>query len=196
MLEQHVFATLDALRSDREAAAAEVEKLRQQLGEAESQLTKFDDAVRSLEALVNPADATVEPNISLGVRRDSATTPPVDAIDAGSRQEDVPERLAPYLPAGGQRLRSKLMVFDLLQRVDGPVTRRQLQQKFFEYYGRDDLEKYWARPDNALNTAIERASAEKLILEVPGEDGRPTTYVAGFEERQTGRPAMYSGEDD
>jgi serine/threonine protein kinase len=49
------------------------------------------------------------------------------------------------------------------------------------------------RPDTALNTAIDRASAENLILEVPGENGRPNIYTTGFEDRQTGRPAMYRG---
>ena len=48
-----------------------------------------------------------------------------DAAVYEGRRSEVPERLQKYLPVGGQRLRSKLMVFDLLQRIGQPVTRDQ-----------------------------------------------------------------------
>jgi hypothetical protein len=107
--------------------------------------------------------------------------------------------LQPYVPAGGgkkKRLRSKLMVFDLLARMEAPVTRDELHIKFFEYFGLKNMEAFWQRPTNALNTAIDRARDDNLILEIPGEGGAPATYAAGFRDRATGRPAMYSGQEE
>ena len=197
MPKQQLVETLDTLRSERDAAAAQVEERKRKLWEAETQLTKLEGAVQALEVLLTPAEEEPAPEVSITVEEGRETVSPfLGAIVAESRREDVPERLAKYVPAGGKRLRSKLMVFDLLQKIGEPVPREKLQHLFFEYYGRTDLERYWIRPETALSTAVDRASKEHLILEIPAENGRPALYTAGFAEGDTGRPAMYSGEED
>ena len=108
----------------------------------------------------------------------------------------MPEKIEPYVPVGGsgKRLKSKLMVFDLLKKIGEPVPRHRLCSQFFEYYSRDDLATLWQHPGTALNTAIDRACREGLILEVEDPAGRSPLYTISGEDRQPGKPAMYSGE--
>lgn len=193
---EHVVAALAALRVEHTAALDRARDLKEQLDSAAAEVAQLETAIKSLEPLAGPAEgantgSTIEVTgiegqtefgrIEVSVK---APHPDVSKIDGG-----VPERLAGYVPPGGQRLRSKGMVVDLLDKIGQPVTRERLRKEFFDYYGRETLEHYWERPDSALNTAIDRASQEGSILQVDGQDGRPLLYTPGFLDRQTGRPA-------
>jgi hypothetical protein len=108
----------------------------------------------------------------------------------------TPPHLQPYVaPGGGTRLKSKRMLFDLMKNIGEPVTREQLRQRFFDHYGREHLARYWKRPDNALNTAIDRA-AEDHYIEAVQVDGHDTIYTVGFQDSETGAPAFENGEDE
>jgi hypothetical protein len=201
MVSNQIANLLVELRSNRDAAAKQVNEYEVKLEKAKVEVSRYTAAIESLELLdapteVQPPSAAVT-GLEATPNRDTPRTaaPVLDAVVAETRRKDLPARIAPYAPIGGKRLKSKLMVFDLLKKIGQPVPRHQLCSQFFEYYGRDDLAKFWQRPDNALSTAIDRARDEGLILEVESRDGGPALYTVGWEDSRTDKPAMYSGED-
>lgn len=192
MANDKVVDALKVLRAEYGDAKAEVDRLESELDAAKVQLKRILTAVQSLEELVGEPK---NDDVALAFRM--ANTKNVVGRDDGGVWEvaaDVSERLAPYIQPNGRRLRSKMMLFDLLVSVGEPVTKDELRQRFFSHFGREDIERYWKRPENALNTAIERAVEDHILLEAPGGSGQ-TVYTTGIMERATGRPAMYSGEE-
>jgi hypothetical protein len=201
MVTSQIANLLVELRSNRDAAAKQVYEYEVKLEKAKVEVGRYNAAIESLELLDAPTELPATPSTSVtGLEAPSnretrrTTAPFPDAVVAETRRKDMPARIAPYAPIGGKRLKSKLMVFDLLKKIGQPVPRHQLCSQFFEYYGRDDLAKLWQRPDNALNTAIDRARDEGLLLEIKSPDGGPALYTVGWEDSETGKPAMYSGE--
>ena len=92
--------------------------------------------------------------------------------------------------ASGNAFARSLMVSDVVDKLGEPVTRDRLREAFFEHFGREDIKKFWERPDNALNTAIIRARDEDLIIEIPGVDGGPALYTGHFRDSETRKPAF------
>jgi hypothetical protein len=190
-----VIVALDELHAQYDAALEDAKLKQEQLDRATALLTTLETAIRSLEALANFSSAEKSSrSVSVAelLSRNGVVSKP------RWKNDPPPRELAPYVPAvGGKRLKSKRMVFDLLHTMKGPVTRDELRRLFFEHYGRENLERYWARPDNALNTAIDRAADEHIIEEIPATDGGPPRYTAGWRDSATGEPAFPdNGEDD
>jgi hypothetical protein len=190
----HKAAALEELCSERDALVAQAHGLRAELGEIEARVDELNTVIVPLEALVSgttsrhtaAANDAVADDVT-GLR--TVSTSPVPEIND---QPDVPEVFRRYLPRGGEgkRLRSTLMVSDIVDMIGEPVTKETLRCKFFGHFGRDNLARFWASPDNALNTAINRAIEEELITKVPGVDGRAALYTGHFRDSETGRPAM------
>lgn len=187
--------TLESLRSEKAVVSAEAEVLQQELGEKQHHLSRLNAAISALESLL-PDGQTRSRGPETADASAKGTMVLADAAVYEGRRSEVPERLQKYLPVGGQRLRSKLMVFDLLQRIGQPVTRDQLRRSFFEYFGRENIEQFWLRPDSALNTAIDRARDEDLILQIEDPQGGPALFTTNFRESDTGLPAHYHGEGE
>jgi hypothetical protein len=205
MTNDQLVAMLEALECEQRGVEQHVNHLHQELGEAENRLTDLNAAVAALKRLQGPEEVDVQHELAgdHGVPQagDAAAEPEqvsesVDAVIPETRRVGVSERLRKYVPPGGQRLRSKLMVFDLLQKVGRPVTRDELRHEFFDFYGREELERYWMRPENALNTAIDRAREDQLILEHEDPKGGAPVYTPHFRDAASGFPALYAEEDD
>lgn len=79
-------------------------------------------------------------------------------------EKNIHPALAPYVGGTGQRLRSTAMVADLLASTDESFTRDELKTLFFVAYPREELEKYWEKPDNAFGNALLRAVDEGLVF--------------------------------
>jgi hypothetical protein len=207
MANNQVETLLAALRAEREAVAAEVIELQQRLNGADVSLTKLNGAIASLELLLEPIEVSGRPRDGGRAQHptlenlDNSQNPAdvvadhirVEVKGHAKRSTDLSDRLRPYVPAGGQRLRSKQMVFDLLNHLAIPVTRDELRTAFFDYYGRENMERFWQRPENALNTAIDRAIEENIIREVSRMDGEPR-YSTGMRDLATGQATVYSEE--
>ena len=46
-----------------------------------------------------------------------------------------------------------------------------MRAEFFEYFGRDNVRRFWKRPSKALDSAIDHAREQGLILEIPATGG-------------------------
>lgn len=191
VLSNHVGAALDELRSERVLVVDRVEKLRSELDESTTQLARLDKAIESLELLI-PSDTETSNDSD---RENGLEIRPVPHPDSSSdmfmsHNAEDDELIRRYLPRGGsgKRLRSTRMVADLLAEIGGPVTRDYLREAFFGIYGRDKLEKYWDRPENALNTAINRAIIENIIGEAKGENGKTVVFSLKIHERPSSLP--------
>lgn len=194
-------ATLEALRAQRASAEKRVANARHELRDAEIALTRLTGAIDSLELLLSPTYEVGtpggDPDDDTGDKPSSATD--AQALTPSGNQTDVPrgESAAPYIPppaiapyasqSGGKRLKSKLMVADLLKRIGEPVSRPRLVSEFFNYYGLEDLKEYWARPDNALNTAIDRSREEGLIRAFKDPIGGHAIYEAAKDQKPPDR---------
>ncbi|WP_136622983.1 hypothetical protein [Mycobacterium pseudokansasii] len=203
MSDDQLGAMLEALQWEQGDVEQRVKQVQQELREAENRLTDLNTAIAALKRLqaggehrdrAGNREVSDFSDAAAGPRHVISGSP--DAVVPGARRTDVPERLRKYVPAGGQRLRSKLMVFDLLQNIGRPVTRDELRHEFFDFYGREELETYWMRPENALNTAIDRAVEDQLILEHEEAHGGPAVYTPHFRDTASGLPALYSEEHD
>lgn len=205
MADAQVAQTLEALRAQRAGAEARVEKARRELEDADVVLARLAVAVESLEMLLSPVhgDGPVEDveekpsKIVQPMHENRAIDAAADASRESKEPHQPPPALAPYTsPSGGKRLKSKMMVHDLLKRIGQPVPRYRLVNEFFAHYGREDLQDYWVRPDNALNTAIDRSRDEGLILEAKDPSGGPSLYSVGWQYAETGQPAMLNEEEN
>jgi hypothetical protein len=192
-----------ALRTQIDEAIYDAQVKRREADEAADYAGRLQDVLRSVEALQglhSPERVTVidhrrasEQNMDPVLSKAETVVAQVREIEYSS---PPPPKIAPYIPAiGGKRLKSKLMIFDLLKTINEPVTRDQLRQLFFDHYGREDLKRYWRKPDNALATAIDRAVADHYIETIEAE-GRDTLYTIGWKDTETGAPAFAYGEDD
>ena len=191
---KQIVATLQALECEQRDVEQQVHNLRQQLGEAENHLAKLNAATGALKMLIDLEHVESAAGHRYAGDHELQVVAPEPEPEAPV--DATPERLKKYLPVGGQRLRSKLMVFDLLQKIGHPVNKDQLRREFFDYFHRDDLERHWVRPENALNTAIDRAREDGLILQVEDPHGGPPLYTPHFRDTATGLPAFYAEEDD
>ena len=204
MGEGHKFAALEELRSERAELAARVdqltrerEKLQDQLACIEAEVSPLATRLRQMDLVIQPLAALVE------VAPASDTLPPTttDGVVKSAQMDsnvpgeewEVPEVFKRYMPRGGtgprKRLRSTLMVADVVDKIGEPVTRDHLREAFYDHFGRENISRFWNRPDNALNTAIMRARDEELIIEV-NVDGRPPLYTGHFRNSATGEPAF------
>jgi hypothetical protein len=184
-----VEAALEKLVAEHAAKAKQVADLKAQYEAESEQLSRLYDAVSSLQRLVDKASPPPVENI---IKWTSEDFPPMEP-----EETQVPAVLKKYLPRGGdgKRLRSTLMVADIAGMTRDPVTRDELRDRFFNHFGTELLSKYWENPDNAFGNAFARAVKEGSILELgKTENGQPL-YGGGFVDRETGFPAMYSGED-
>lgn len=192
-----------SLRAQLEDAVMDLKKKQEEFNSAKDVVTRIEAALHSLDALSNlyalplypPSTETShrQPDFIIETESGSRWT---SEVKASVPPPVPPSHLEPYLaPGGGTRLKSKRMLFDLMKIIAQPVTREQLRQHFFDHYGREDLERYWKRPDNALNTAIDRAAEDHYIKAVE-VDGRDTIYTIGFQDSATGAPAFENGDDD
>lgn len=196
-------SALETLQAQHKEVLADEQQVQAELDMVRAVRANLETAMRSLEILVTDPSAWESPHpVSRSAPKVTVrVAEPSELLDNAvaevrNAEGPPPPVLAPYVPAvGGKRLKSKRMLFDLLRRHGEPVTRERLRSLFFEHYGRQNLERYWVRPENALNTAIDRAVADNLIEEVPGNDGYPTTYFAGWAEAETGEPAFPDDEE-
>lgn len=196
-------SALETLQAQHKAVLADEQQIKAELEILRAVRGNLETAMRSLETLVTdpstwesryPTDRTLT---TVTVRPAAPSELLDNAVAEVRKGEAPPPVLAPYVPAvGGKRLKSKRMLFDLLRSMKEPVTRDQLRHLFFQHYGRQNLERYWVRPDNALNTAIDRAVAEHLIEEAQPKDGGPALYFAGWADSATGEPAFPDNEED
>lgn len=193
-------AYVSSLRDELKQAATLANERYEEYIAAKDVVTRLEAALETLDAL---SLTNVAGSASITVKPPSAsftgTVKPAFQFKGEARgfAPPVPSpHLSKYVaPGGGTRLKSKRMLFDLLKSINAPVNREELKQRFFDHYGREELERYWKRPDNALNTAIDRAIADECILPV-AVDGEETRYIAGMEDTATGGPAFEFGEDD
>lgn len=196
-------AALETLRAQHQDVLADEQQMLAELDLLRAVRKNLETAMRSIETLVsdpatwkspNPVDRTL-PKVTVRAAEPSEL---LERAVAGSQDgnEAPPPELEPYLGVGGKRLKSKQMLFDLLAGAREQVTREELKEMFFAHYGRANLENYWLRPDNALNTAIDRAVADNLIEELPGVDGSPPRYVRGWADSATGKSAFPVNEED
>lgn len=205
MMIDHKSAALEELRSEREDVAVHTDKLERERQQLRSRLAQLDGEIAPLIARLQQLDSAIKPleilvSVSNGVDipAGDATGADVSAehnqVPTDEEQWEVPEVFKRYMPKTGEgtrkRLRSTLMVSDVVDALGEPVTRNRLREAFFEHFGREDLERFWDRPDNALNTAIIRARDEDLIVEIPGVDGGPALYTGHFRSHETGEPAF------
>lgn len=193
-------AYVSSLRDELKQATALATERYEEYIAAKDVVTRLEAALETLDALAftnaaGSASMTVKPPAASF----TATVRPALQFKSEARGVAPPvpsPHLSKYVaPGGGTRLKSKRMLFDLLKSISAPVGREELKQRFFDHYGREELERYWKRPDNALSTAIERAIADEYIIpvEVAGEE---TRYIAGMEDTAAGGPAFEFGEDD
>jgi hypothetical protein len=202
----HKAAALMELRSERADVAAHAEKLERERADLRFRLGQLDGEIAPLTARLHQLDSVIAPLTALvSGSEDTPTTrsAPKELAEAGTsapseipEDEDgwkVPEVFRRYMPKGGEgkrkRLRSTLMVSDVVDKLGEPVTRDHLREAFFEHFGREDIQRFWDRPDNALNTAIMRARDEDLIVEIK-VDGKPALYAGHFRNSETGEPAF------
>jgi hypothetical protein len=198
-------AALETLRAQHKDVVADEQQLTAELELMRGVRRNLETAMKSIETLVSdpstwksphPGDRNA-PKVTVRVAEPSELLENAVAQSRNAEEPPPPAGLEPYLGVGGKRLKSKRMLFDLLQKVPELVTREELKRLFFEHYGRENLERYWARPDNALNTAIDRAVTGHVIEELPNTSGGPPYYAAGWRNSDTGEPAFpVHGEDD
>lgn len=214
MTVNHKVAALDELVAEREHVALLVEKLGRQRDDLMDQLAQLDgeiapsaDRLRQLDLVIAPLTALVSvigaPLVSVtnGTPTMESAARAEDKADPASASDvdedwEIPDVFKRYLPKSGgdgkrkRRLRSTLMVSDIVDKLGEPVTRDRLREAFYDHFGREDIKRFWDRPDNALTTAIIRARDEDLIIEVPADNNGPALYMAHFRESETGQPAM------
>lgn len=197
-------SALETLRAQHKEVVADQQQMQAELDMIKAVRANLETAMRSLETLVSdpatwesphPVDRS-GPKVAVRVSEPSELLNNAVA-EVRNAEGPPPPVLAPYVPAvGGKRLKSKRMLFDLLQQVEEMVTRDELKRLFFERYGRENLQRYWVRPENALNTAIDRALADDLIVEIPNTSGGPPFYASGWRNSETGEPAFPVNEED
>lgn len=200
-------AFIDSLRVQLHDAVAVMEKKQEEFMSAKEVVARIEAALASVEALGDlhllwlyapPAEgADRQSDFVFRAEPEGRWCSADVKVVPRPAQVPTPAILRPYVaPGGGSRLKSKRMLFDLFKEaVKEPVTRDQLRERFFEHYGRKNLEMYWKRPDNALNTAIDRAVEDHYIEAIPIEGGE-TLYRGGWADSETGEPAFQYGEDD
>ncbi len=185
MMVDHKAAALEELRSERDALVAQATGLRAELDGINARVGQLNTVIEPLEALVSGATSIPPTAAANGAAandvtglRAVVTTGEIPEVDD---RQDVPEVFKRYLPRGGEgkRLRSTLMVSDVVEMIGEPVTKEMLRRRFFDHFGRDNLARFWERPDNALNTAIGRAIEEQLITRVPDAAGGADLYTGG-----------------
>lgn len=195
---------LETLRAQHQEVLADEQQTLAELDLLRTVRKNLETAMRSIETLVsdpatwkspNPGDRTL-PKVTVRAAEPSELLERAVAGSQDGSEAPPPPKLEPYLGVGGKRLKSKRMIFDLLKVANRPLTRDDLRQLFFDHYGRENLERYWVRPDNALNTALDRAVADDLVQEIPNIDGKPPLYTPGWEDGLTGEPAFPVNEED
>ncbi|MGV0715904.1 hypothetical protein ABQE93_10905 [Mycolicibacterium sp. XJ662] len=192
-----------SLRIQLEDAVVVMKKKQEEFNSAKDVVARIETALNSLDALSNlyalhlyTPSADASNRQSDFVIEGESGSQWIGEVKASVSPPVAPPQLEPYVaPGGGTRLKSKRMIFDLMKVIGEPVTREQLRQRFFDHYGREELEKYWKRPDNALNTAIDRA-AEDHYIEAVEVEGHDTIYTVGFQDSDTGAPAFENGDDE
>src|SRR5262245_61485597 len=113
MPNQHVLDALDVLRVEYKGALDQAQRLQKELDEATAQVTKLETAIKSLESLVGPSSSESDGAPAADLLNEAPAVATVAPAYGSPADEDVPESLAPYLPIGGKRLKSKQMVRDL-----------------------------------------------------------------------------------
>jgi hypothetical protein len=171
---------LQALRAQHADLARDAEQARARLTEVEWKLDNLGEAIAALERMQSPvlnSASADEPPTRLELRGDGevvAHFPPLrvwgsdEPLDISvprnkTASEPVHPAIAPYVGGTGQRLRSTSMVADLLASTDESFTRDELKALFFTTYPREELEKFWEKPDNAFGNALARAVEERLV---------------------------------
>ena len=166
--------TLESLRSEKAVVSAEAEVLQQELGEKQHHLSRLNAAISALKSLL-PDGQTEIPRSAEG---DSRCVGEGDhgvgrcsrirgsSVRSAGAASEVPAGRWPATAIEADGLRSAAEdrsagYFGLLRR------------SFFEYFGRENIEQFWLRPDSALNTAIDRARDEDLILQIEDPQGGP-----------------------
>ncbi len=68
------------------------------------------------------------------------------------------------------------MVAAVVEELDRILTREQVKDAFFEKFSREEMERFWDRPDNAFGTALVRAVQDDLIKQ--GTDKGVDVYAS------------------
>lgn len=164
MTTANVARALEELRQEYAEVEADVERAKQELAALETRHYRLGEAIGSLERLVDPH---TEPEADSEPESESESDGVPLLVEVG--QEGVwlaaDSPIAKYVKRGGEgrRLSSASMVVDVLEELDTTVNRDEFKVAFFRKFPREDMEKFWERPDNALITALTRAARDKLI---------------------------------
>ncbi len=160
--------TLDELRQEHHEVAEDVTNLRKQLADRESRCRDLIGAIEALKRLTNgegPSAAEVVP--------EPETEPAQDEYIPEGSPVSGSSPIAKYIKRGGEgrRLSSTSMIVDVVEEVDKAITRDALKDAFFEKFSREEMQRFWDRPDNAFGTALSRAVKDKLIVRGQRADG-------------------------
>ena len=161
----NVSLALEELRREYDDVGNQVERLQRDLTALETRHERLGGAIQSLERLNEPNDER-SPGDEVRINGTHAEPQPTlndVAPDGPSVAAD--SSIAKYIKRGGEgrRLSSTSMVKDLVEELDRFVTREELKDAFFQKFSREDIERFWDRPDNAFGTAVARALKDKLF---------------------------------
>lgn len=188
MTNANVAAALDELRREYAEVGARVERMQHDSTALETRHERLSKAIESLEGLTAPEDSGAE-----GAEQANGT-PPSTKVDADWAVEEEPhvvleeEENEPLVPADspiakyikrggkGRRLSSPQMVAAVVEELDRILTREQVKDAFFEKFSREEMERFWDRPDNAFGTALVRAVQDDLIKQ--GTDKGVDVYAS------------------
>lgn len=158
MTTANVMRVLDELRQEYADVVAQVEKLQLDLNALGDRQNRLSEAIDSLERLS-------EPEPKPGPEPEPDTNSTLDEVVPDGPLVPLDSPIAKYIKRGGEgrRLSSTLMVRDVVEELDRVVNREELKEAFFQRFSREEMERFWNRPDNAFGTAVNRAVKDKLI---------------------------------
>lgn len=199
----NVLLALDELQSEYASVINAIDEKRRELTALEDRGDRLQHAVESLKRVVElesvgDADSAPTSDAELEVAVDDD-----DNSEFGLDEPLVEESLvsagspiAKYIKRGGKgrRLSSTSMIGDLVDEQPRLFTRDELKDAFFEKFSREEMERFWDRPDNAFGTALARAVKEGLIKQ--GTHKGADVYASSeFVRRLNAKDTAKAGDD-
>jgi len=170
------------LRREYDKVGSEVDRLQAKLETGRTRLGRLGDAIQKLELLDEDkgAEPDTMPDTSNTSKPPEVEPDVLSTLDDGdSNLPAVPadSPVAEYLRGEGRRLRSTAMVVDLLDEINDTVSRDEFKKAFFAKFPREDVELIWENAENAISTALLRATKENLIAK-GRRNGRIDIYAS------------------
>lgn len=189
MTQANVLLALNELETEYASVMDEMTSMRHELSLMEDRGERLRNAIDSLKRVVVLPDTSSSTVVDLprvsgdddfeqdGVaEEESDFTLEVAVPDERLVAPGSP--IAKYIKGGGKgrRLSSTSMIGDLVEELDRILKREDLKDAFFEKFSRQEMERFWDRPDNAFGTALARALKEKLVIQ--GTDKGVDVYAS------------------